>query len=230
MELASRAPAAAGSPGQRARRTIGVPRSPVLRVFPGGFPDPSGSRAPQSIALRHARGVSAAPRARAARGPRRCRSADAEVRQDIPAGRLQRLRARREHAQRRDEGVVDDSALDARRGHLDGSGRGQHERGKRSGRRCVATACDRRTGSVRALDGQWDHGESRAEERQARCLCADREAALGEPGQDRPQGTRRFTRLRELSRIHMTLVRDVVRVQSRIKSPYRGHAERGCAW
>ncbi len=30
-----------------------------------------------------------------------------------------------------------------------------------------------------------------------------------------------FTRLRELSRIHMTLVADVVRVQSRIKSLYR---------
>ena len=32
---------------------------------------------------------------------------------------------------------------------------------------------------------------------------------------------RRFTRLRELSRIHMTLVADVVRAQSRIKSLYR---------
>ena len=32
---------------------------------------------------------------------------------------------------------------------------------------------------------------------------------------------RQFTRLRELSRIHMTLVGDVVRVQSRIKSLYR---------
>ncbi len=41
---------------------------------------------------------------------------------------------------------------------------------------------------------------------------------------------REFTRLRELSRIHMTLVGDVVRAQSRLKSLYRGHAERGCAW
>ena len=41
---------------------------------------------------------------------------------------------------------------------------------------------------------------------------------------------RQFTRLRELSRIHMTRVGDVVRAQSRIKSLYRGHAERGCAW
>ncbi len=41
---------------------------------------------------------------------------------------------------------------------------------------------------------------------------------------------RQFTRLRELSRIHRTLVGDVVRAQSRIKSLYRGHAERGCAW
>ncbi len=32
---------------------------------------------------------------------------------------------------------------------------------------------------------------------------------------------RQFTRLRELSRIHMTLVRDAVRVQARIKSLYR---------
>jgi hypothetical protein len=32
---------------------------------------------------------------------------------------------------------------------------------------------------------------------------------------------RQFTRLRELSRIHMTLVGDVVRVQARIKSLYR---------
>jgi transposase len=32
---------------------------------------------------------------------------------------------------------------------------------------------------------------------------------------------RQFTQLRELSRIHMTLVRDVVRVQSRLKSLYR---------
>ena len=32
---------------------------------------------------------------------------------------------------------------------------------------------------------------------------------------------RQFTRLRELSRIHMTLVGDVVRAQSRIKSLYR---------
>ncbi len=41
---------------------------------------------------------------------------------------------------------------------------------------------------------------------------------------------RQFTRLRDLSRIHMTLVVDVVRAQARIKSLYRGHAERGCAW
>jgi hypothetical protein len=41
---------------------------------------------------------------------------------------------------------------------------------------------------------------------------------------------RQFTRLRELSRIHMALVGDVVRAQSRIKSLYRGHAERGGAW
>jgi hypothetical protein len=34
---------------------------------------------------------------------------------------------------------------------------------------------------------------------------------------------RQFTRLRELSRIHMTLVGDVVRGQSRIKSLYRSH-------
>ncbi len=33
---------------------------------------------------------------------------------------------------------------------------------------------------------------------------------------------RRFTRLRELSRIHITLVGDVVRAQARIKSLYRG--------
>jgi len=32
---------------------------------------------------------------------------------------------------------------------------------------------------------------------------------------------RQFTRLRELSRIHMTLVGDVVRTQARIKSLYR---------
>ena len=41
---------------------------------------------------------------------------------------------------------------------------------------------------------------------------------------------RRFTRLRDLSRTHITLVGDVVRAQARIKSLYRGHAERGCAW
>ncbi len=41
---------------------------------------------------------------------------------------------------------------------------------------------------------------------------------------------RQFTRLRDLSRSHMTLVVDVVRAQARIKSLYRGHAERGCAW
>jgi hypothetical protein len=35
---------------------------------------------------------------------------------------------------------------------------------------------------------------------------------------------RQFTRLRELSRIHITLVSDTVRVQSRIKSLYRGDA------
>ncbi len=35
---------------------------------------------------------------------------------------------------------------------------------------------------------------------------------------------RQFTFLRELSRIHMTLVGDVVRGQSRIKSLYRGDA------
>ena len=34
---------------------------------------------------------------------------------------------------------------------------------------------------------------------------------------------REFTRLRELSRIHMTLVGDVVRAQARIKSLYRSH-------
>jgi len=40
---------------------------------------------------------------------------------------------------------------------------------------------------------------------------------------DKPvfKAPRQFTRLRELSRIHMTLVGDVVRVQSRIKSLYR---------
>ncbi len=41
------------------------------------------------------------------------------------------------------------------------------------------------------------------------------------------QSPRPFTRLRDLSRIHMTLVVDVVRAQARIKSLYRGHAERG---
>ena len=35
------------------------------------------------------------------------------------------------------------------------------------------------------------------------------------------EAPRQFTRLRELSRIHMTLVGDVVRGQSRIKSLYR---------
>ena len=49
---------------------------------------------------------------------------------------------------------------------------------------------------------------------------------------DKPvfKAPRQFTRLREFSRIHMTLVGDVVRAQARIKSLYRGHAGRGCAW
>lgn len=39
---------------------------------------------------------------------------------------------------------------------------------------------------------------------------------------------RQFTRLRELSRIHMTLVGDVIRVQSRIKSLYRSRGVMVC--
>jgi transposase len=45
---------------------------------------------------------------------------------------------------------------------------------------------------------------------------------------DKPvfKAPRQFTRLRELSRIHMTLVTDVVRAQSRIKSLYRSRGVR----
>ena len=44
---------------------------------------------------------------------------------------------------------------------------------------------------------------------------------VGDLGKTVFKAPRQFTRLRELSRIHMTLVGDVVRVQARIKSVYR---------
>jgi len=76
--------------------------------------------------------------------------------------------------------------------------------------------------------GVTQSGGSKSDKRDAYGLAE--KLRVGNLDQTVFQSPRPFTRLRDHSRIHMTLVVDVVRAQARIKSLYRGHAERGCAW
>ena len=90
-----------------------------------------------------------------------------------------------------------------------------------------APGCTRRC--VRTWTSSWSPGSRRAGDRRATNAMRmgwPRSCAWGISTSLCSRHRVEFTRLRELSRIHMTLVGDVVRVQARIKSLYRGRGVR----